>query len=223
MVRCGTKVGTGFTFEVDDRQYIFTATHVVEDLQDCRKIEIIDAQGAVSRVTIDKWWTHPNPEIDVAVLVPPHQLTPAGRLEVAVEGIAWGQNAYFVGFPYGTRPETHGMLGPRVAYVRMAIISAFERRKDAAYLHYVLDGHAAVGFSGGPVALRLASDAPLAPIRVAGILTSCRTMAHPVAVGARELDMSVTIQSGYVVAENICYARDGARALGGGVPVRIND
>jgi hypothetical protein len=223
MVRCGSHVGTGFTFEVDERQYLFTAAHVVEALETPGHIEISDAGAVVSQIAIARWWKHPNPAIDVAVLVPPRQLTPAGRLEVAMEGIAWAQNAYFVGFPYGTRPEAHGVTGPRSPYARMAIVSAFEKREGATYLHYVLDGHAAVGFSGAPVALRLHSDPPFGPIRVAGILTSFRTMPHPVAAGDRELDMSVAVQSGYVIAENISYACDGARSLGCGVPVSILD
>ncbi len=39
--------------------------------------------------------------VDIAVLVPPAQLTVNFQLEPTSKGLADGQGAYFVGFPYG--------------------------------------------------------------------------------------------------------------------------
>src|SRR6202044_3695401 len=121
-------VGTAFTFEVDDRQYLFTAAHVVDELEPAGGAIEIHDQGVASTVEIARWWKHPQPTVDIAVLAPPHQLTPALRIHVAIEGGAWGQDAYFIGYPYGTRPVGHSEEGTWwcPAFARKAIISAFE-------------------------------------------------------------------------------------------------
>jgi len=42
--------------------------------------------------------------IDIAVLIPPHQLTVNFDLPFDKGSFFYGQDAYFLGFPYGCRP-----------------------------------------------------------------------------------------------------------------------
>jgi S1-C subfamily serine protease len=101
LIQASDKLGTAFTIDVDGRQYLITAKHVVGMFQD----------GAVSTIQVRKknGWTplkvtvfKCDGAVDIAVLVPPAQVTVNFPLEPSSVGMVAGQEAYFVGFPYGT-------------------------------------------------------------------------------------------------------------------------
>src|SRR5579863_3331505 len=63
---------TAFTIDVDRREYLITAKHVVQDLKDEDKIDVF-MNGVWSPHTV-KIFRCEDP-VDIAVLVPPHQMT----------------------------------------------------------------------------------------------------------------------------------------------------
>jgi len=74
VIRAGDKAGTAFTIEVDGRQYLITARHVVADLK---------AEDTVQYLKNKTWQSLPVQvaqydkikAVDIAVLVPLRQLT----------------------------------------------------------------------------------------------------------------------------------------------------
>jgi S1-C subfamily serine protease len=88
---------TAFTIDVDGREYLITAKHVVQGLKDGDKVDIfMNGDWSPLAVTI---FTCDDP-IDIAVLIPPHQLTV--NFPLSSEGtFQFGQDAYFLGFPLG--------------------------------------------------------------------------------------------------------------------------
>jgi hypothetical protein len=100
LIRVASATGTAFTIEVDGRQYLITAKHVVSGLPDGanRTIDILKKKGrSALRVTVFKC-AEP---VDIAVFIPPEQIPVNDPLDPTSTGIAVGQDAYFVGFPYG--------------------------------------------------------------------------------------------------------------------------
>ena len=92
---------TGFTVEVDDRQYLLTPRHVVEGLKDRDNIDIF-VNGVWLPLSV-RIFRCDDP-VDIAVIIPPFRLTVSMELGLAeTTGPLFGQDAYFLGFPFGIR------------------------------------------------------------------------------------------------------------------------
>jgi len=164
--------GTAFTLEVDKRQYLITAKHVVAGLKAEDTLQIYKAK---------KWKTLKvkvlrcdNP-IDIAVLIPPTQLTVTFALEPTMKGIQFGQDVYFAGFPYGL--FTDGWQSP-IPFMKKAILSASFKRDGVIRIY--LDGHNNPGFSGGPIVYRDLRNKGTFTFRLAGVVSGFRRDFNPV-------------------------------------------
>ena len=140
--------GTGFTIDVDGKQYLITAKHIVKNIAgDDVSIEIYHA---------NKWKLvkvrlvgHCDQDVDISVLATNIQLSPAYIMEPTPDGLAYGQDVYFLGFPYtkSASPMNRNFPFP---FVKKAIVSWITDDAPIVYL----DGHNNKGFSGGPVVFR---------------------------------------------------------------------
>ena len=139
---------TAFTIDVNGREYLITAKHVVLGLKDEDNLDIF-INGDWSPLTV-KIFRCDDP-VDIAVLIPPHQLTV--NLPLSYQGnFQLGQDAYFLGFPLGLQSPSQGANGPYpLALVKRGIISGIvpiDVPKKASMLF--LDGYNNPGFSGRP-------------------------------------------------------------------------
>jgi len=150
MVQAGNVSGTSFTIDVDGRQYLITAKHLVAGLKadDTIRIRRGDNWDAI-KVKVLRC----DDPIDIAVLVAAKQLTVTFPLEPTMGEIRYGQDMYFAGFPYGlfTSGVNINDLYP-IAFVKKGIMSASANEKGAITIY--LDGHNNPGFSGGPIVYR---------------------------------------------------------------------
>jgi hypothetical protein len=209
MIRVGTSYGTGFTLDVDGRQYLVTAKHVVAGLA---------AEGTLLIYRHDAWMPLPvkilrcDDPVDIAVLVPPSQLTVNLPLEATMKGVRYGQDMYFAGFPYQlhtTAPNLNG--GYPVAFVKKAIMSG-EVKEDGASV-ILLDGYNNPGFSGGPLLYR-DLDRTASVFKVAGVIKGFRADISPIFKPEEIKPDQVTRED--VAKERIVRTQDG-RTL------RLND
>lgn len=175
IIRVGTSYGTGFTLDVDGRQYLITAKHVVAGL---------GSEGTLLIYRNDAWFPiqvkvlRCDDPVDIAVLIPPSQLTVSLPLEATMKGVRYGQDMYFAGFPYQlhtTAPALNG--GYPVAFVKKAIMSG-EVKEDGASV-ILLDGYNNPGFSGGPLLYR-DLDRTASVFKVAGVVKGFRADITPV-------------------------------------------
>ena len=98
-IQFGKYSGSSFTIEVQSRQYLITARHLVNGIKDGGTIQVFrNHQWNPIKV---KPFFPKAPEVDIAVLVLPTQISPSFPLEVSVTGLSLSQNTYFLGFPYG--------------------------------------------------------------------------------------------------------------------------
>jgi hypothetical protein len=97
--------------------------------------------------------------VDIAVLVPPHQLTVNFDLPSEKNSFSIGQDAYFLGFQYGIQSPAHHMNGPYpLPIVKRGTISGLiplsNLSNDNKSVLVLLDGYNNPGFSGGPIVYR---------------------------------------------------------------------
>ncbi len=135
--------GTCFTLDVSGRQYIVTARHIVEGIENLEELKLLDENNKI--LTPVSVVVHDDPEIDVAVMTFGCKITHEDfEVNPSSRGMKIGQNLLFLGFPYGLSTKFKGNL----PLVKGCIFSG---RDEIG--HYYLDGHNNPGFSGGPVVL----------------------------------------------------------------------
>lgn len=146
-IRYGTGTGTAFAADIDGKQYIITARHIVETIVDLAEIEMHYMQRW--RPTPVKLVGHAEGETDISVLTTDRVLTPKNlHLGLGTERLTYGQDMFFLGFPYGMMGG-HEMQnwGYPLPFVKRASLATMPGEDRLAYL----DGMNNPGFSGGPV------------------------------------------------------------------------
>jgi S1-C subfamily serine protease len=101
----GGGTGTGFTLDVEGRQYLITAKHVVNGLKGKTKIEIRQNKNWTP---IDVTVFPCADPVDIAVLIPDHVLTDTANMPMEANGSVYvTQEVYFLGFPFGSSAGEH--------------------------------------------------------------------------------------------------------------------
>lgn len=215
-IRHGGSEATGFTLDVDDRQYIVTARHAVETLQDSGVVDIF-AHGVWNSSPV-RLVGHASGERDISVLALDRQLTP-GRLtmEPTSKGVIYGQDVFFLGFPYGLLGKF--LLtedGHPLPLVKKATVSLFQ--SDEVFL---LDGHNNPGFSGGPVVF---TTPGINDYKVFAVISGYKSVDQSVLAGGQQVyagagqPLVVSYNTGIIVAWAIDFAVQLARGNPIGVP-----
>ena len=159
-------VGTAFTIDHAQRQYLVTARHVVEGIAADESIGIYyDNEWKVLPVKVVGIGTD---EIDITVLTCSTLLSPSYPLRATTEGLAYGQQVSILGYPFGWRVGGEEInRGVPLPFVKSGIVSAMEFGKVSRIF---LDVHGNRGFSGGPV-LFIPTGKSNKELRVAGIVS----------------------------------------------------
>ena len=165
LVRCSDSIGTCFTIDVDNRQYIVTAYHVVTsfDSQNC-PLEIYNKHyfGGWQCLPIELVGHYIDPDRDekdkdgVSVFAPKQQISVTFPLPPTAEGITCYDDLYILGFPYGASggvsPKDAAKLhrGFPLPLAKKGILSAWYLEEGVM----LLDAYNMKGFSGGPVIMK---------------------------------------------------------------------
>jgi hypothetical protein len=182
LIQSTSDLGTAFTIEVDGRQYLITAKHVVADLPNESEstIQILKKNGWFPlKVKVFKC----DDPVDIAVLIPPAQLTVTFPLEPASNGLALGQEAYYVGFPYGLKfVKTYSNLPDVFGLVKRATVAQFDSMPEHNMQRILLDGYNNPGFSGSPLVFRdLSQNNSNGPVfKVAAVIVAYEAYTSPV-------------------------------------------
>jgi hypothetical protein len=152
-LKSGGQLGTGFTVDVGGRQYLITAKHLVTGIKERGEVDVFAAnQWRKIEVRVFRCAD----PVDIAVLAPDRLLTPSYTLEPVSKTHSFivGQDAYFLGFPYGIAMAQWSAVNLQhpLAFTAKASISAAVHEQEAEVL--LLDGRNNPGFSGAPVVFR---------------------------------------------------------------------
>lgn len=176
-LKTATSTGSAFTIEVDEKQYLITARHLLKGFGSEGEVEL----------WIEGRWTkrkaraiYPSKEIvDIAALDLGGPVTVTFPLEPSSGGMTLGQQVYFLGYPYGLGTSTSVADLPgfgEIPFLKSGIVSALDDRDPEANLLY-LDGQDNPGFSGGPIVFWHSGSASF---RVAGVVRGYQNEALPV-------------------------------------------
>ncbi len=156
-IRYGANAASTFTLEQGAVQYLVTAKHLFRDQSypSRVKVELLLDTGYQTKTALVFY--HPLVGIDIAVmrLDSVEAVTPTYSNSYSTDGIALGQDTYFLGFPYDLDRESIKFPGRRipVPFVKKACLSSIAAREDGSRVLY-LDGHNNPGFSGGPICFK---------------------------------------------------------------------
>lgn len=194
-IKYGKQIGTCFTIDIDERQYIVTAKHIVLNVNENDSIRILH-QGIWKRLKTSIVWL-PKSEEDIAILAPEIQISPTFPLIPSMDGIILSQDLYFCGFPFGLNTEV-GKLNQDfpLPFIKKGIVSATETRTDCSTLIYI-DGHNNPGFSGGPVVF---NDLETNKLKVAGVVSGYYSKSEPVLKMNSPTELMSVQNTGIVIA-----------------------
>jgi len=216
-IRTAGSTGSAFTIEVDGKQYLITARHLLTDFKNDGEVELW-IEGRWSKVRARA--IYPAKEVvDVAALDLGRPVTVTFPLEPSSGGLTLGQQVYFLGYPYGLGTSTSAPAPPgfgELPFLKSGIVSAVDDRDPEASILY-LDGQNNPGFSGGPIVFW---HPPSRGFRVAGVVRGYRNEALPV-LKRTDLDdpearayndLYTRSNSGIVIGYDIVHIVDAIRA-----------
>ncbi|NUO79834.1 trypsin-like peptidase domain-containing protein [candidate division KSB1 bacterium] len=202
-IKCGNSIGTGFTVDVDGKQYLVTAKHVIKDFGTTAGLEVFG--NAVWSPVPAKLVGHCDENVDISILAPTKPISPPNLpVTASSEGLVYGQDLYFLGFPYGvlSRVIFNG-AGYPLPLVKRAILSSFAGNV------YLLDGHNNPGFSGGPV---LFGQRGKLPNCVAAVISGYRSSPKPVFQDEEKTPLVFHENTGIIISYKIELALELIRA-----------
>lgn len=132
--------GTGVVVGRHGRFWLVTARHVVNG------VDPQDVSIGWSDVTLEPV-EGPVGDVDIALFEASRGPTPDLPLFTGAEGVLFGQQVYFLGYPFGL-----GAGIEHYPFIKGALVSGVERRAGGRV--WYLDGLNNPGFSGGPVVFK---------------------------------------------------------------------
>lgn len=192
----GDYTATGTIVHVEGREYLVTARHFAELLK--QKIEIY-YNGSWTPVSFSLIGHSVDADVSVLALVAP--IVPEALvLEMKTSGMAYGEDVYFMGFPFGL--SSKGNENTRnfpIPFVKKAIVANFGTLELGA--DFWLDGHNNIGFSGGPIVSFASNDRSKCTLR--GFVSAYYS--HPEEItGPTEAPPSTyNANSGLIMAANV--------------------
>ena len=205
-IECGNHLGTCFTIDVDNRQYIVTAKHLVKEITGQHTIKLMH-ERRWKNLAIELIG-HCEGKVDISVLAPELQISPSHPLPATTAGIILGQDVYFLGFPYGLMSDA-GELNRNFPFplVKKGVLSMVEFGEG----YILLDGHNNPGFSGGPIVFCQNNHGN--DFSVAGVVSGYRYAREPIYKNEEPEEKEPPIgyyrsNTGIVLAYDIKHALD---------------
>jgi len=216
-IKVNNATGTCFTIDIDGRQYIITARHIIDGWEPINKI-LIFHENQWKEIELSLVGRCDG-KIDIAVLSAPVQLSPIFDLPATAGGIIWGQDVYFLGFPYGW----YGDIGEMnrnfpMPFVKKAILSC-TYFQDGVH-HLFLDGHNNPGFSGGPVVFT--EPKRRNEFKIASVISGYRYTNEPIFSGETQIPSAAyRYNTGIIVSYSIKHAVDLIKTNPIGLPIKL--
>ncbi len=202
-IKFGQDTGTAFTIDVDGKQYLLTAKHILKGVADGSTV-IIQTSKHKTWVDLSVKVLHCADPIDIAVLVPPKQLTVTHPLTPVSNGVFLGQDVWFVGFPF-SMPAIFGNTAGDIGIARKAMVAQFDTHQTLKATRFLLDGVNNPGFSGSPLVWGSPTDLRVAAV-ISGVIEQELPVRRRKSITSAELedtDLTVKVNTGIACAWSI--------------------
>lgn len=120
--------------------------------------------------------------------------------------LVWGQDVYFLGFPYGLHSSGDVNDGYPLPLVKRALMSGNIGEQPNPEV-FLLDGHNNPGFSGGPVVFRPANN-PNHEFRVMAVVSAFKTEDVEIKFQNEKTGLTSATNTGIVVCPSIKQVMD---------------
>lgn len=195
-IKFNNTIGTCFAIEVDQKQYFVTAKHVINNANSGDTVGIAHETG---------WLERPMELIghssttDISVFSLPHFIVKRHPMPATREHIVYGQDVYFLGFPFGLKNDlgdlNNGFPAP---IIKKAILSNVPGPTGEVLL---LDGLNNPGFSGGPVVFKAYDDSQY--YKVAGVISGYRAETENALLNNSPTAIQYRTNTGIIIAYTI--------------------
>ena len=214
-IACNGESGTAFTIDVDGRQYLVTARHLIKDLSPDTSILVLRS-GRWDPITFDDVWHSPT-GADISLLSLSSQLSPALPVLIGDStSFFLSQQIYFLGFPYGLHMEAgQENDGYPVAFVKTGIVSSFSSVSGGSQLIYC-DGHNNPGFSGGPIVTIGTNH----EVTIIGVVSGYRFNEAPVLLNGTNTGLVYQANTGLIIGYSAKEVFRRAQNAANGAPVQ---
>jgi len=152
------KGGTCFVIDIDNKQYIITAKHILGKISNNETVKLY------SEILGSKWQDyqvkpiyHPDKEIDIIALATNRLVTPKVSFEIEGGSVLMGQEVYFLGFPYAFDTNIGEGFRKNYPFIKKGVFSLVANTKKGNPIFFI-DAHNNEGFSGGPIIYSNLSD-----------------------------------------------------------------
>lgn len=203
-VKCGPRSGSCFAIDVDGRQYLVTATHLLKAQTEGAVVDILHG-GKWKPLHVQVVGQGPA-QVDVTVLALKFRIAlPELGIVPSMEGLELGQDAFCLGFPRAEWRE-HAAQAQRfpTPFVNKVCVAALPDGSSAVRTVY-LAGQAGPGYAGGPVIYQAAGGGEA---RIAAVLSTFECDGEPVYLGADHMHVSARHNPDLLVSYDVQHALD---------------
>ncbi len=196
----GDAYGTAFTVEVDQRQYLISASHLFP--ADLAEIQIYLEGGwqAIAATVIGR----SRNSGDIIVFALERLLNVPEPIAITSSDMIVSQEVYLLGFPHkGGLSAGELFPGRPLPFVKRGLLSGWELDADNKIVTACIDTYSNVGLSGGPVVFVTQAGER----RIGGVISKYKLEEEPVLDDqGRPNGMTVMQNSGIALASNIRLA-----------------
>lgn len=199
-IKIGDEGGTAFKIDYHGKIYLVTARHVVEGLP--------KANATIQVLRADKWEDlhtvktlfPSSADVDIAVLETDEMVSQPFQIKSEdAGGVTFGQQIWFLGYPWGIRSRLSNGEFP---FIKRGTMSAMDASNPNAIVLYI-DGFNNPGFSGGPI---LYFDFNSHEYRILGVVKGYRDDTAKVVVNGKQVDTNILVNSGILIGYSIRHA-----------------
>ncbi len=133
------------------------------------------------------------------MLAADRSLTPPNLpIEVSSDGLIYGQDVFFLGFPYWFLGRIiFGDDGYPLPFVKKALVSSLDKSV------FLLDGHNNPGFSGGPVVF---TSPGTSQCKFAAVISGFQAVEEPILVSGQKTEFVYEDNTGIIISYTVNHA-----------------
>jgi S1-C subfamily serine protease len=201
-IKSGNEAGTAFAVDHKGSLYLITARHVVAALPSTGGKIQIRQKGEWKDYEVIKKIFPSSDDVDIAVLQTNEKLPTAYGIKwTGTSGVTFGQQVWFLGYPYGLGSK---FANGELPFIKRGTMSAIDGSNPEAIVLYI-DGFNNPGFSGGPIIYWSFSDHI---IQILGVVKGYQPESAKVMVNGVQQDTALLVNSGILIGYSVKHAFD---------------
>lgn len=204
-IAVGDHTGTAFKIDDQGKVYLVTARHMVAGLPTVAATIKVWREDKWEDLKTVRTLFPPSNDVDIAVLETDERVTQPYEIQPITEqnrgGVTFGQQVWFLGYPYGLRTRFSNVQLP---FIKRGTMSAIDASNQKAVVLYI-DAFNNPGFSGGPI---IYWDFTNHVIRIAGVVQGYRPETAKVVLNGTQVDTQFLVNSGILVGYSMTHVAE---------------